>query len=342
MVGSAIVRKLQKEGLTNLILRSSNELDLRNQQAVAEFFNLEKPDYVFLAAAKVGGIHANNVYRADFLYDNLMIQNNVIHHSYLNGVTKLLFLGSSCIYPKMAPQPMKEDSLLTGPLEQTNEPYAIAKIAGIKMVENYARQYGCNYTAAMPTNLYGPNDNYDLANSHVLPALLRKIYLAKCLEENDWIGIRKDLKRNHIGELKADSSEEEIIQTLAQFGIQISKANNQQSISVEIWGTGSPLREFLHVDDLAEACYFIMTTYDQPDFLNVGSNVELSIKDLAYLIKDIVGYNGDLVFNSSKPDGTPRKLMDSSMLMNLGWKPKIGLKEGIKGVYKNRFSSVAK
>ncbi len=291
MVGSAIVRKLKKEGYTNLLLRTSTELDLRRQLLVETFFEQEKPDYVFLAAAKVGGIHANNVYRADFLYDNLMIQNNVIHQSYVHGVKKLLFLGSSCIYPKMATQPMKEASLLTGPLEQTNEPYAIAKIAGIKMVENYARQYGCNFTAAMPTNLYGPNDNYDLENSHVLPALMRKFHEAK--------------------------------------------VNNVPT--VEIWGTGSPLREFLHVDDLAEACYFIMKSYDQPDFLNVGSNEELSIKNLALLIKSIVGYNGELQFNINKPDGTPRKLMDSKLLMDLGWKPQTNLRDGITQVYQEHF-----
>lgn len=348
MVGSAIVRKLRKEGYSNLILRTSSELDLRNQQAVSDFFVAEKPDYVFLAAAKVGGIHANNVYRADFLYDNLMIQNNVIHQSYVHQVKKLLFLGSSCIYPKMAPQPLKEEYLLTGSLEETNEPYAIAKIAGIKMVENYARQYGCNFTAAMPTNLYGPNDNYNLENSHVLPALLRKIHLAKCLEQNDWDAIRKDIDKYALGELQRNSSQEEITQTLAIFGIQKlmtngqkpttksqqPSANTQQPTSVEIWGTGSPLREFLHVDDLAEACYFIMHAYNSPQFLNVGSGSEISIKNLALLIKDIVGFEGELNFNSKKPDGTPRKLMHSGLLDGLGWKLKINLQEGIETVYK--------
>ncbi len=287
MVGSAIVRELKKEGFDNLVLRSSKELDLRNQQAVEAFFETEKPEYVFLAAAKVGGIQANNIYRADFLYDNLMIQNNVIHQSYVHDVKKLLFLGSSCIYPKMAPQPMKEEYLLTGPLEETNEPYAIAKIAGIKMVENYARQYGCNFTAVMPTNLYGPNDNYDLQNSHVLPALLRKFHEAK-MEE--------------LGE-------------------------------VEIWGSGKPLREFMHVDDLADASVFIMKNYDDWQFLNVGSGDEISIGDLALLIKEIVGFTGQLKLNSAKPDGTPRKLMDSSLLKSKGWKSKIGLRHGIKEVY---------
>lgn len=287
MVGSAIVRELKKEGFDNLVLRSSKELDLRNQQAVEAFFETEKPEYVFLAAAKVGGIQANNIYRVDFLYDNLMIQNNVIHQSYVHDVKKLLFLGSSCIYPKMAPQPMKEEYLLTGPLEETNEPYAIAKIAGIKMVENYARQYGCNFTAVMPTNLYGPNDNYDLQNSHVLPALLRKFHEAK-MEE--------------LGE-------------------------------VEIWGSGKPLREFMHVDDLADASVFIMKNYDDWQFLNVGSGDEISIGDLALLIKEIVGFTGQLKLNSAKPDGTPRKLMDSSLLKSKGWKSKIGLRHGIKEVY---------
>lgn len=289
MVGSGIVRKLEREGYANIITRRSYELDLRAPQAVANFFVEEKPDYVFLAAAKVGGIQANNTYRAEFLYDNMMIQNNVIHHSYLNGVKKLLFLGSSCIYPKMAPQPMREESLLSGYLEPTNEPYAIAKITGIKMVENYARQYGCNFTSVMPTNLYGPNDNYDLENSHVLPALLRKFHEAKL----------------------------------------------NVSPQVEIWGTGSPLREFLHVDDLAEACYFVMEEYNDYQFLNAGSGVEISIKDLALLIKEIVGYTGDLVFNTDKPDGTPRKLMDSSRLNALGWSAKISLREGIRQEYAN-------
>jgi GDP-L-fucose synthase len=289
MVGSAILRKLQSEGYSNFVLRSSKELDLRDSHAVADFFENHKPEYVFLAAAKVGGIHANNIYRAEFLYDNLMIQNNVIHQSYLNNVKKLLFLGSSCIYPKLADQPLKEEYLLSGYLESTNEPYAIAKITGIKMIENYSRQYGCNYTSVMPTNLYGPNDNYDLQNSHVLPALIRKFHEAK---ENG-----------------ADS--------------------------VVVWGTGTPLREFLHVDDLAEACYFVMQSYNDSQFLNIGSGTEISIKDLALTIKDVVGFEGELVFDTSKPDGTPRKLMDSSRINNLGWQSKIGLKEGIAREYKN-------
>lgn len=287
MVGSAIVRQLKSNGFNNLLVRTSKELDLTNQQAVNSFFETEKPDFVFLAAAKVGGIHANNVYRADFLYQNLMIEANVIHAAYLNKVTKLLFLGSSCIYPKMAPQPLKEEYLLTGFLETTNEPYAIAKIAGIKLCESYRRQYGCNFISAMPTNLYGPNDNYDLNNSHVLPALIRKFHTAK-------------------------------VETQPQ---------------VEIWGTGTPLREFLHVDDLAAACLFLMENYNEELFVNVGSGTDISIKDLALLVKKTVGYEGELVFNTSKPDGTPRKLLDVSRINQLGWKHQISLEEGVKKVY---------
>lgn len=289
MVGSAIYRKLENEGYSNIITRSSKELDLTRQADVEAFFEAEKPDYVFLAAAKVGGIVANNTYRADFIHTNLQIQNNVIHSAYLNKVKKLMFLGSSCIYPKLADQPLKEDYLLTGLLEPTNEPYAIAKIAGIKMCEAYRDQYGCNFISVMPTNLYGPNDNYDLKNSHVLPALIRKFH-----------------------EAKINASE-----------------------SVEIWGSGSPKREFLHVDDLAEACVFLMNNYDESLFLNVGTGEDLSIKELAHMIKDIVGFSGELVFDTSKPDGTPRKLMDVSRLHALGWKHKIELKDGINSVYKD-------
>ena len=288
MVGSAIHRKLKSEGFSNFLVRSSKELDLRNQLQVAEFFSKEKPEYVFLAAAKVGGIVANNTYRADFLYENLMIQSNVIDSAYRNGVKKLMFLGSSCIYPKMAPQPLKEEYLLTGELEPTNEPYAIAKIAGIKMCDAYRSQYGCNFISVMPTNLYGPNDNYDLKNSHVLPALLRKFHTAKM----------------------------------------------ENSPSVEIWGSGSPLREFLHADDLAAACYYLMQHYNEPGLVNIGVGHDISIKDLALLIKKIVGYSGDLRFDSSKPDGTPRKLMDVSKLHAFGWKHTIELEDGITAVYK--------
>jgi len=294
MVGSAIVRKLNASGYHNIVYRKSSELDLRSQAAVNSFFEQEKPDYVFLAAAKVGGILANNTFRGEFLYDNLMIESNVIHASYANKVKKLLFLGSSCIYPKMAPQPLKEDYLLSGYLEYTNEPYAIAKIAGIKLCENYSLQYKVNFISAMPTNLYGPNDNYNLNNSHVLPALLRKMHEAKI--------------------------------------------NN--SPTVEIWGTGTPKREFLHVDDLADASYYLMQNYnDTTQIVNIGTGEDISIKDLASLIKEVTDYNGELVFNSEKPDGTPRKLMDVSKINNLGWKHQIGLREGIAKVYQQTFLS---
>ena len=294
MVGSAIYRKLQQEGFTNLIIRTSAELDLKNQQAVADFFSSTKPDYVFLAAAKVGGIVANNTYRADFLYENLAIQNNVIHHAYLNGVKKLMFLGSSCIYPKLAPQPLKEEYLLTGPLEETNEPYAIAKIAGIKMCDAYRAQFGCNFISVMPTNLYGYNDNYHPKNSHVLPALIRKFDEAK----------------------KSGAKE------------------------VSIWGSGSPMREFLFADDLADACYFLMQTYNEPNLINIGTGEDLTIKDLALLIKKVIGFDGDLVFDSSKPDGTPRKLLDVNKLHALGWKHQIDLEEGLKLAYADYLSRV--
>ncbi|MBX7205045.1 MAG: GDP-L-fucose synthase [Bacteroidia bacterium] len=287
MVGSAVYRKLQKEGFTNLITRSSSELDLRNQEAVAGFFAAEKPEYVFLAAAKVGGIVANNTYRADFIYENLMIQNNVIHQSYVHGVKKLMFFGSSCIYPKMAPQPLKEDSLLTGLLEPTNEPYAIAKIAGIKMCESYRDQYGCNFISVMPTNLYGINDNYHPENSHVLPALIRKFHEAKRDGKNEVI----------------------------------------------IWGTGTPLREFLFADDLADAAYLLMEQYNEKQFVNIGSGEDISIKELAELIKHIIGFNGQLVFDSSKPDGTPRKLMDVTRLKQFGWTYTTSLENGIQQAY---------
>jgi GDP-L-fucose synthase len=283
MVGSGLERKLRKEGYNNIVTRTSSELDLRNQQAVNGFFEKEKPAYVILAAAKVGGIHANNTYRAEFIYDNLMIEANVIHAAYLNNVAKLLFLGSSCIYPKMAPQPLKEEYLLSGYLEPTNQPYAIAKIAGIEMCDSYRVQYGCNFISAMPTNLYGTNDNYHPENSHVLPALIRRIILAK--------------------------------------------KNNEPT--VRIWGTGIPRREFLHVEDLADACYFLLQNYNEQGLVNIGCGKDVSIKDLAELIVAEVGYEGELVFDSTKPDGTPRKLMDTSKINNLGWKAKLSLKEGI-------------
>lgn len=289
MVGSAIYRKLQKEGFNNLVVRTSTELDLRNQQAVIEFFTSEKPDYVFLAAARVGGIVANNTYRADFLYENLQIQNNVIHQSYVHGVKKLMFLGSSCIYPKNAPKPLKEEYLLTGLLEETNEPYAIAKIAGIKMCDAYRAQYGCNFISVMPTNLYGYNDNYHPQNSHVLPALIRKFDEAKKSGAKD----------------------------------------------VVIWGSGNPMREFLFADDLADACFFLMQNYNEPNLINIGTGIDLTVKDLALKIKETVGFKGELKFDSNKPDGTPRKLMDVSKLHALGWKHKIELKEGLKLAYQD-------
>ncbi len=289
MVGSAIVRKLQAEGFQHLILRSSAELDLRNQAATMSFFEKERPEYVFLAAAKVGGILANNTYRADFLYDNMMIEANIIHAAYQYKVTKLLFLGSSCIYPKMAPQPLQEASLLTGLLEYTNEPYAIAKIAGIKLCESYRLQYGCNFISAMPTNLYGPNDNYDLEKSHVLPAMIRKFHEAKVNGSNE----------------------------------------------VVIWGSGTPMREFMYVDDLADACYFLMKEYDGMEFVNVGTGKEISIHELALLIKSVVQCNAEIHLDSTKPDGTPRKLMDVGKLKGLGWTSKIELKEGIELAYQD-------
>ncbi len=287
MVGSAIHRLLTSQGFDQLITRSSGELDLKDQRAVNNFFESQQPAFVFMAAAKVGGIWANNTYRAEFLYDNLMIESNVIHASYTSGVQKLLFLGSSCIYPKNAPQPLKEEFLLTGLLESTNEPYAIAKIAGIKLCDAYRAQYGCNYISAMPTNLYGPNDNYDLQNSHVLPALIRKFHEAK---------------KNHQSE-------------------------------VVLWGSGTPLREFLHVDDLAKASLFLMDHFNEAGFLNVGSGTEISILDLARLISKIVGYKGNIIHDTTKPDGTPRKLMDSGRINNLGWHPTINLEQGIQNVY---------
>jgi GDP-L-fucose synthase len=287
MVGSALVRKLKKEGFNKLVYRTSSELDLTNQQAVHAFFEQEKPAYVILAAAKVGGIHANNSYKADFLYQNLMIEANIIHAAYIHKVTKLLFLGSSCIYPKFAEQPIKEEYLLTGELEPTNEPYALAKIAGVKMCDAYREQFGCNFISAMPTNLYGPNDNYDLQNSHVLPALLRKFHTAKVTG----------------------------------------------ATSVEIWGTGTPKREFLHVDDLADACYFLLQNHNEAGWLNVGCGEDIAIKDLALLIKKIVGFEGELRFDTSKPDGTPRKLLDMTKMHQLGWRHQISLEEGVREVY---------
>ena len=295
MVGSAIVRKLQDLGYTNLVLKTSSELDLRDQVKVADFFAKEKPEYVFLAAAKVGGIVANNTYRADFLYENLAIQNNIIHASFVNKVKKLQFLGSSCIYPKLAPQPLKESYLLSGYLEETNEPYAIAKIAGIKMCEAYRAQYGCDFISVMPTNLYGPNDNYDLENSHVLPAMIRKFHEAK--ERGD--------------------------------------------ASMTLWGTGSPMREFLHADDLAEACVYLMESYSDSELVNIGTGIDVTIKELAETVKQIVGFEGEINWDTSRPDGTPRKLMDVSKLHGLGWKHKIELKDGIALAYQDFLTNVS-
>ena len=295
MVGSAILRKLKKEGFENLLLKSSTDLDLRKQQETDDFFAMEKPDYVFLAAAKVGGILANNTYRADFIYDNIMIESNLIHASYQYRVKKLLFLGSSCIYPKLAPQPLKEEYLLTGELEPTNEPYAIAKIAGIKMCDAFRSQYGCNFISAMPTNLYGPNDNYDLQQSHVMPALIRKFHEAKLTH----------------------------------------------APKVIIWGTGLPRREFMHVDDLADACYFLMQNHNEPGFVNVGTGEDIEIRELARIIKEIVGYEGAIEHDLSKPDGTPRKRIVGTKLHSLGWKARIELKEGITQVYEDFVSHAA-
>ena len=334
MVGSAIVRKLQAEGYRNLILRTSKELDLRNQQAVNDFFEAEKPDYVFLAAAKVGGIVANNTYRADFLYENLMIQNNTIHAAYKTGVKKLMFLGSSCIYPKLAPQPLKEEYLLTGLLELTNEPYAIAKIAGIKTCDAYRAQYGCNFISVMPTNLYGPNDNYDLTTSHVLPALLRKMHEAKDeVEKKDKAEDEEKLK----GKVKVKDKDKAEGEGGVTLSLSKGQSQPQSQPQVSIWGTGTPRREFLHVDDLADACFFLMQHYNEPGLVNIGVGEDISIKELALMIKDITGFNGEIVFDASKPDGTPRKLMDVSKLNAMGWKAKIGLREGIERVYKEKF-----
>ncbi len=372
LVGSALVKALTNKGYTNIIGKTIEELDLRNPQAVKTFFEKEKPEYVILAAAKVGGIIANNTYRAEFIWDNLMIQNNVIDQSYRNGVKKLLFLGSTCIYPKECPQPMKEEYLLTSPLEYTNEPYAIAKIAGIKTCESYNLQYGTNFISVMPTNLYGPNDNFDLETSHVLPALVRKIHLGKCLENNDWNTIRKDLNKRPIEGVTGKSTEDEILTILKKYGITLSSprpltpSSSRSSVpssphplvSVEIWGSGKPMREFLWSEEMADACVFLManinfsdltsqlpransqqqTANNQPPeirntHINIGTGKEISIKNLADLVKEKVGFKGELVFNTSKPDGTMRKLTDPSKLHKLGWHHKIDIEEGIEKMY---------
>ncbi len=358
MVGSAIHRKLQALGYQNFVFRSFEELDLCRQQAVEQFFETEKPDYVFVAAAKVGGIVANNTYRAQFIYENLMIQNNIIHAAWQNGVKKLLFLGSSCIYPKNAPQPLKEEYLLTGLLEQTNEPYAIAKIAGIKLCENYYRQYGCDFISVMPTNLYGPNDNYDLEKSHVLPALIRKMHLARCLEQDDWQALRVDLDKRPVEGVSGENSKEEILSMLNKHGISILEpstnnqkpiANNQTptaktqfpAVGIKLWGSGEVYREFLHVNDMAAACVHIMQHVDAEQLygklkqthINIGTGIDLTIKELAKLVKEITGFSGTIAWDTNKPDGTFKKQLDVSLLSSLEWRPGIGLKDGISAVY---------
>jgi len=364
LVGSALWKNLLSKGYSNLVGKTIDELDLMDTRAVHQFFAEEKPEYVILAAAKVGGIVANNRYRGQFIFENLMIQNNVIHAAYLNGVKKLLFLGSTCIYPRDAPQPMTEDCLLTSPLEYTNEPYAIAKIAGVKMCESYNLQYGTNFISVMPTNLYGPNDNFDLEKSHVLPGLLRKIYLGKCLENNDWSSIRKDLTSRPIAGVDGSSTESEVLETLAKLGIEekpqkplmIPQINTvKKAVSVEIWGTGAPFREFLWSEEMADACIYLMESIDFKDIIsedlwcnqcpsvvnkevrnthiNIGTGKEVSIRELAYLIKLKVGFGGELVFNTSKPDGTMRKLTDPSKIHSLGWHHKIEIEEGIERLY---------
>lgn len=357
LVGSAIKRNLEKKGYQNLLFRSFHELDLTSQKETAEFFETEKPDYVILAAAKVGGIVANNTYRAQFIYENVMIQNNVIHQSYVNGVKKLLFLGSSCIYPKESPQPMREDYLLTDTLEYTNEPYAIAKITGMKMCENYNLQYGTNFISVMPTNLYGPNDNYDLEKSHVLPALIRKMHLGKCLINDDYDAIRYDLNRNPIEGLDGSASQTDILAKLNKYGI---SKDQEREVHITLWGTGTPKREFLHSDDMADACVFIMENIDfenellggvkggidpndprpinkevRNTHINIGTGVDQSIKELSEIVKETVGYSGNIVWDTSKPDGTLRKLLNVDKLHGLGWKEKISLQQGIKEVYSN-------
>ncbi|MEA4936080.1 MAG: GDP-L-fucose synthase [Paludibacter sp.] len=332
MVGSAIKRNLEAKGFTNFVTRSVEELNLLVEADVARFFEEEKPEYVVLAAAKVGGIVANNTYRGQFIYENLMIQNHVIHQSYLHGVKKLLFLGSSCIYPRLAPQPIKEEYLLTGLLEPTNEPYAIAKIAGIRMCEAYHDQYGCNFISIMPTNLYGQNDNYDLEKSHVLPAMIRKMLLGRYLKENNMDAIRADLSKLPVEGVGGSDTEENILEILQKYGV----TKKGDKVSVTLWGTGSPMREFLHVDDMADASVFLLMNYDAPDTLpshvNAGCGQDLTIRDLAELVKQIAGFEGDVVWDETKPDGTPRKLLDVKRLFDMGWKPSVSLQEGIQRV----------
>lgn len=345
LVGSAIWNNLQLKGYTHLIGKTIDELDLMDPAAVEAFFANEKPRYVFLAAAKVGGIVANNTYRGQFIYENLMIQNNVIHYSYKYNVEKLLFLGSTCIYPREAPQPMSEDCLLTSPLEYTNEPYAIAKIAGIKMCESYNIQYGTNFLSVMPTNLYGPNDNFDLEKSHVLPALVRKIYLGKCIEEGNWDEVKEDFAKRPVEGVDGNSSKEQITRVLAKYGVGIHK-DAPAKVDVEIWGSGKPLREFLWSEELADACVYVMENVNFNDVagqnqkeirnthINIGTGKEISIKELAFLVKEKIGFRGELVFNTGKPDGTMRKLTDVSKLHALGWHHKIEIEEGIEKMFR--------
>ena len=341
LVGSALMRGLERHGYTNIITRDYPELDLISQQQTEKFFAQEKPEYVFLAAAKVGGIMANNTYRADFIYENIQIQNNIIHFSWKYGVNKLLFLGSSCIYPKNAPQPLKEEYLLTSELEYTNEPYAIAKIAGIKMCESYNIQYGTNFISVMPTNLFGPGDNYDLEKSHVLPALIRKFHLGKCLENNDWESIRKDLDKRPIEEISGKNSNKEIVEIFKKYGI----SQSDSGVSVTLWGTGKPRREFLHSDDLANACIYLLNNIDFSEYLkgeqeirnthiNIGTGNDLTIKCLASTIQEITGFSGQIIWDFTNPDGTLRKLQDVSKISTLGWKAQISVKDGLKKVYR--------
>jgi GDP-L-fucose synthase len=350
LVGSALVRNLKKKGYQNIIGKSITELDLMDAKAVDGFFAQEKPEYVILAAAKVGGIVANNIYRAQFIWENLMIQNNIIHSAYVHGAKKLLFLGSSCIYPKDCPQPILEEYLLTGPLEYTNEPYAIAKIAGIKTSESYNIQYNTNFISVMPTNLYGPNDNYDLEKSHVLPALLRKMHLGKCLLENNWDNIRKDFNKRPVEGVDGNATDAAISEKLSKYGI----LKNGNSVKVTLWGSGSPMREFLHSDDMADACVYLMEKVDFKDLvanrekalgaeaakekrnthINIGTGRDLTIKELAEKVQKIVGFKGELFWDVTKPDGTARKLLNVDKLHSLGWKESISMDEGIAGIYK--------
>ena len=354
LVGGGIWRAFQQHGYTNLIGRSIDELDLVNQSAVETFFSEEKPEYVVLVAAKVGGIQANNIYRGQFIYENIMIEMNVIHAAYKHGVKKLLFLGSSCIYPKLAPQPIKEESLLTGPLEPTNEPYAITKIAGIRLCDAYNRQYGTNFISAMPTNMYGPGDNYHPENSHVLPALIRKMHLAKALENGDFDELARICRREQRSEVKGQMSEKEILEWLGKSGISLSSVlrppTSGRGVRLALWGTGTPLREFLYSDDLAEACVFLVEKANYKDMaftdssgtvqshINVGSGKEATIREIAETVKAVVGFKGEIAWDASKPDGTPRKLMDSSRINLLGWKPTVSLEEGIGRAYQDFLS----